>query len=126
LRADHRGLRTALPGALLDGAGFTLAQGAERVALSGAGRSSPRNGRSEVGGVLGGESAGERPPPAFEPQSIAALAVGPVVPQSWADPAGPGREAEEPAGFYRIEGGLEALGAQLGAGGERGAAGAPF
>ena len=46
-------------------------------------------------------------PPAFEPQCIAALAVGPLVASSWDDPA-------RPADFFTLKGVLEALGSQLG------------
>jgi phenylalanyl-tRNA synthetase beta chain len=57
--------------------------------------------------VLGGEFAGERPPPAFEPQSIAALAAGPLAPPSW------GADAR-PSDFFAMKGVLEALAAHLG------------
>ncbi len=117
LSLDHSELRTTLLGSLLDAARFNLAHGAERVALFESGRAYLREGRSEIGGVLGGEFAGDRPPPAFEPQQIAALSVGPLTPSSWTDPATPGREAEDVAGmrFYTLKGVLEALAAQLGA-----------
>jgi phenylalanyl-tRNA synthetase beta chain len=108
LSLDHSELRTTLLGSLLDAARHNLARGVERVALSESGRAYLARGASEVGGVLGGEFAGERRRPAFEPQCIAALAVGPLTAPSW------GSEPR-PSDFFAIKGVLEALGAQLGA-----------
>jgi phenylalanyl-tRNA synthetase beta chain len=107
LSLDHSELRTTLLGSLLDVARYNLARGAERVTLAEAGRAYLARGRSAAGGVLGGEFAGERPPPAFEPQSIAALAAGPLAPPSW------GAEAR-PCDFFAIKGVLEGLAGQLG------------
>ncbi len=108
LSVEHSQLRTTLVGSLLDAARYNLAHGAERVALFESGRAYLARGRSEVGGVLGGEFAGERPAPAFEPQCIGALAVGPLAAPSW------GAEAR-PADFFALKGALEALAGQLGA-----------
>jgi phenylalanyl-tRNA synthetase beta chain len=107
LSLDHSELRTTLLGSLLDGARYNLARGADRVALSETGRTYLAGGESAAGGVVGGVFAGERPPPAFEPQCVAALSVGSLVPPSW------GSE-ERPAGFFGIKGVLEALAGQLG------------
>jgi phenylalanyl-tRNA synthetase beta chain len=108
LSVEHSELRTTLLGSLLDAARYNIARGAERVALFESGRAYLAKGKSEAGGVLGGEFAGERRPPAFEPHCIAALAVGPLAPPSWgAD--------ERPTDFFALKGVLEALGSQLGA-----------
>jgi len=107
LSLDHSELRTTLLGSLLDTARYNLARGADSVALSETGRTYLAGGESAAGGVLGGAFAGERPPPAFEPHSVAALSVGSLVPPSW------GSE-ERPAGFFEIKGVLEALAGQLG------------
>ena len=112
LSVDHSELRTTLLGSLLDAAGFNLDHGAQRVALFESGRAYLARGRSEAGGVLGGEFSGDRAAPAFEPHCIGALAVGPMYPPSWTDSILPGREV---AGFYSLKGILEALTAQLGA-----------
>jgi phenylalanyl-tRNA synthetase beta chain len=122
LSLDHSELHTTLLGSLLDAARFNLAHGAERVALFESGRvylrerpfadpAAPGRGSEEAGGigVLGGEFAGERPPPAYEPQRIGCLAVGPLAPASW-------RGSAEAADFFAMKGVLEALAAQLGAG----------
>ena len=78
LSLEHSELRTTLLGSLLDAARYNVARGAERVALFESGRVYLAKGQSEAGGVLGGEFAGERRPPAFEPHCIAALAAGPA------------------------------------------------
>ena len=119
LSLDHSELRTTLLGSLLDAARYNLARGTERVALSETGRAYLARGESPVGGVLGGAFAGERPPPAFEPQSIAALASGPLTPASW------GSEAR-PADFFAMKGVLETLAGRLGAEVELEAAAQPF
>ncbi len=108
LSVEHSELRTTLLASLLDAARYNVARGAERVALFESGRAYLAKGRSKAGGVLGGEFAGERRPPAFEPHCIAALAVGPLAPPSWGT-------AERPADFFAVKGVLEGLGAQLGA-----------
>jgi phenylalanyl-tRNA synthetase beta chain len=108
LSLDHSELRTTLLGSLLDAVRFNLAHGAERVAMFESGRAYLREGDG-AGGVLGGEFAGERPPPAYEPQRIACLAVGPLAPASWRGGAGT-------ADFFALKGVLEALAVQLGAG----------
>ncbi|MEK6251724.1 MAG: phenylalanine--tRNA ligase subunit beta [Actinomycetota bacterium] len=106
LSLDHSELRTTLLGSLLDAARYNLAHGAERVALFESGRAYLREGDG-ARGVLGGEFAGERPPPAYEPHCIACLAVGSLAPQSW-------RADSEPADFFALKGALEALAIQLG------------
>jgi len=108
LSLDHSELRTTLLGSLLDVAQYNLARGADRVAVSETGRAYLARGESAAGGVLGGVFAGEQPAPAFEPQCIAALAVGPLAPQSWDSQA-------RPADFFAVKGVLEALAGQLGA-----------
>jgi phenylalanyl-tRNA synthetase beta chain len=65
-------------------------------------------GKSEAGGVLGGEFAGARRPPAFEPHFIAALALGPLAGPSW------GTE-DRSVDFFALKGVVEALAAHLGA-----------
>jgi len=119
LSLDHSELRTTLLGSLLDVAQYNLARGADRVALSETGRAYLARGESPAGGVLGGAFAGERPAPAFEPQCVAALAVGPLVPQSWDSQA-------RPADFFAVKGALEALAGQLGADVELEADAQPF
>jgi phenylalanyl-tRNA synthetase beta chain len=108
LSLEHSELRTTLLGSLLDAARHNLARGAERVALFESGRAYLASGSSKAGGVLGGEFAGDRKPPAFEPQCIAALAVGPLAPPSW-------ETSERPADLFALKGVLETLAAQLGA-----------
>jgi phenylalanyl-tRNA synthetase beta chain len=108
LSLEHSELRTTLLGSLLDAARYNLARGAERVALFESGRAYLSRGHSQAGGVLGGEFAGERQPPAFEPHCVAALAVGPLAPPSWGTD-------ERPADFFALKGILEALAGHLGA-----------
>jgi phenylalanyl-tRNA synthetase beta chain len=107
LSLDHSELRTTLLGSLLDAARYNLAHGAEHVALFESGRAYLREGNG-AGGVLGGDFAGERPPPAHEPHRICCLAVGSLASQSWRSDAGP-------ADFFALKGVLEALATQLGA-----------
>src|SRR3954454_846924 len=107
LSLDHSELRTTLLGSLLGAARYNLARGADRVALWETGRGYLAHGQPQVGGVLGGAFAGERPPPAFEPQCIGALAVGPLSPPSW------GSETRS-ADFFAIKGALEGLAGHLG------------
>jgi phenylalanyl-tRNA synthetase beta chain len=133
LSIDHSELRTSLLGSLLDAARYNVAHGAERVALFESGRAYLPVGRSDAGGVLGGEFAGDRRAPAFAPHRIGCLAVGPLAPPSWRrqpapSPAMPGREAEDIAGdsFFELKGALETLAAQLGAPLEVTAASDPF
>jgi phenylalanyl-tRNA synthetase beta chain len=108
LSVDHSELRTTLLGSLLDAARYNLARGAERVALAETGRAYLAQGESPAGGVLGGEFPGERPAPAFEPQLLGALAVGPLAPASW-------NAQRHDADFFAIKGALEALAGHLGA-----------
>jgi phenylalanyl-tRNA synthetase beta chain len=119
LSLDHSELRTTLLGSLLDAARYNLARGTDRVALFESGRAYLARGESRAGGVAGGVFAGDRPAPAFEPQCLAALAVGPLAPASW------GSEAR-PADFFAIKGILEALAGQLGAAVELEAHAQPF
>ncbi len=106
LSLDHSQLRTTLLGSLLDAAQYNVAHGAERVALYESGRAYLKEG--EGTGVLGGQFAGDRPSPAFEPQRIGCLAVGATAAPSW-------RDDSQPADFFALKGALEALAAQLGA-----------
>jgi phenylalanyl-tRNA synthetase beta chain len=78
------------------------------VALAETGRAYLSQGGSPAGGVLGGDFAGERPAPAFEPQRLGALAAGPLTPPSW------GAQARE-ADFFAMKGVLEALAGHFGA-----------
>ena len=102
LSRDHSELRTTLLGSLLDAARYNLARGADRVALSETGRAYLARGESPSVASSGAPSPGERPPPAFEPQCIAALASGPPRRRL-------GRRAR-PADFFAMKGALEALG----------------
>ncbi|HET9121373.1 MAG TPA: phenylalanine--tRNA ligase subunit beta [Solirubrobacterales bacterium] len=106
LSTEHSVERTVLLGSLLDDARYNLAHGAERVALFESGRAYLREGESPHDGVLAGKFAGERPPPAFEPWRIGALAAGDLRPASW-------RGGEAPADFYALKGALEALATEL-------------
>ena len=107
LSLDQSELRTTLLGSLLDAARYNVARGAERVAVFESGRAYLATGKSEAGGVLGGEFVGERNRPAFEPHCIAALAQGPLALPSWgAD--------DPPTDFFALKGVLEALASQLG------------
>ena len=108
LSQEHSRLRTTLLGSLLDAARYNLARGAERVALFESGRVYLRDGRSEAGGVLGGEFSGDRPAPAFEPSRLGGVAAGSLADSGW--------RGEAPAAdFFAVKGVLEALAEQLGA-----------
>jgi phenylalanyl-tRNA synthetase beta chain len=107
LSVEQSELRTTLLGSLLDAARYNVARGAERVAMFESGRVYLPRGQSVAGGALGGEFAGERRPPAFEPHCIAALALGPLAASSW-------RADDRPTDFFALKGVLEALAAQLG------------
>jgi phenylalanyl-tRNA synthetase beta chain len=120
LSIDHSELRTSLLGSLLGAARYNVAHGAERVALFESGRAYLPAGRSDAGGVLGGEFAGDRPAPAFEPHRIGCLAVGPLAPRSWRR----GPSSNSP--FFELKGVLETLAAQLGAPLDVTAASEPF
>jgi phenylalanyl-tRNA synthetase beta chain len=106
LSADHSVERTALLGSLLDDARYNLAHGAERVALFESGRAYLREGSSPHDGVLAGKFVGDRPPPAFEPWRIGALAVGDLRPAGW-------RGEPVAADFYSVKGVLEAMATEL-------------
>ncbi len=107
LSAEHSELRTTLLGSLLDVARYNLARGSERVSLFESSRVYLTSGQSAAGGALGGEFAGRRSPPAFEPHCVTALAVGSLAPPSW----GAGARSVD---FFALKGVLEALAAQLG------------
>ena len=106
LSIEHSELRTTLLGSLLDVARYNLARGAERVALFESSRVYLAKGESIAVGPLGGEFAGERAAPAFEPHCLAALAVGSLRAPSW------GADAPQ-SDFFSLKGALEALTAQL-------------
>jgi phenylalanyl-tRNA synthetase beta chain len=106
LSAEHSELRTTLLGSLLDAARHNVARGAGRVALFESARTYLPRGGSHAGGPLGGEFAGERRPPAFEPHCLAAVAAGPLHPASWGTD-------ERPADFFALKGVLAALARQL-------------
>ncbi|MEK6328282.1 MAG: phenylalanine--tRNA ligase subunit beta [Actinomycetota bacterium] len=108
LSVEQSELRTTLLGSLLDSARYNLARGAERVAVFESGRAYLATGKSEAGGVLGGEFAGERKAPALEPHCIAALAQGPLATPSWGT-------GDRPTDFFALKGVLEVLAGQLGA-----------
>ncbi|MGH2957422.1 MAG: phenylalanine--tRNA ligase subunit beta [Solirubrobacterales bacterium] len=106
LSIEHSALRTTLLGSLLDSAAYNLARGAGRVSLFESGRAYLSACSSPAGGPLGGEFAGERSAPAFEPHRIGCLAAGTL--------RGPGWRGEEvPADFFAVKGVLEALARQL-------------
>jgi phenylalanyl-tRNA synthetase beta chain len=107
LSQEHSAQRTMLLGSLLDAAAYNLAHGAERVALFESGRAYLAEGSSPVGGPLAGDFPGERPPPAFEPHRLGALAIGPLRPADW-------RVEGRPADFFTVKAVLEALAAQIG------------
>ncbi|HSK51043.1 MAG TPA: phenylalanine--tRNA ligase subunit beta [Solirubrobacterales bacterium] len=107
LSEDQSAMRTTLLGSLLDAASRNLARGLDRVALFESGGVYLREG-SAGGGPLGGEFAGKRAAPFTEPHRFGALAVGPLVAQSW-------RGGGEPADFFAFKAVLEALAGQLGA-----------
>ena len=119
LSLEHSELRTTLLGSLLDVARYNLARGAERVALFESARTYLAKGSSPACGPLGGQFAGRRVSPAFEPHCLAAVAVGSLAPQSWAAEQGP-------ADFFALKGILEALAAQLGVEAEFGSEANPF
>jgi phenylalanyl-tRNA synthetase beta chain len=118
LSRDHSALRTTLLGSLLGAARHNVARGVERVALFESGRAYLASGSSPASGVLGGAFAGDLPAPAYEPQRIGALAVGP--------PSAGWRGETEAPDFFTIKGTLEGLVAQLGAELEVEPASAPF
>jgi phenylalanyl-tRNA synthetase beta chain len=103
LSGEHSVLRTTLLGTLLDAAAYNLARGAERVALFDSSRVYLRE---PARGAVEGGFAGQRPPPAFEPHRLAALAVGSLTAPGW-------REPEREADFFALKGVLEALARQL-------------
>ena len=108
LSEDQSVMRTTLLGSLLGAAQRNLSRGTERVALFESGRVYLPAGEPGPG-PLGGDFPGRRRPPANEPQHLAALVNGPLVPPSWAAPAGP-------ADFFALKGVLEHLAGGLGVG----------
>jgi phenylalanyl-tRNA synthetase beta chain len=117
LSEDQSAMRTTLLGSLLDVASRNLARDADAVTLFESGQvylnppPTGRNPTSEVGNrptdPLAGSFVGERGAPFAEPHRFAALAVGPLVEQSW-------RGDGEPVDFFALKGVLEALAGQLG------------
>jgi phenylalanyl-tRNA synthetase beta chain len=119
LSVEHSALRTSLLGSLLDSASYNLARGAGRVAvfesgrvylpvsMSFSGEAQAAHGREAEEAALGGQFAGGRPPPAFEPHRIGCLAVGALRGPGWRDDA-------LPADLFAIKGALEGLAEQLG------------
>jgi phenylalanyl-tRNA synthetase beta chain len=119
LSRDYSAMRTTLLGSLLDAARHNLAHGAERVALYESARAylthkgegsdplTQAGEGSDPAGVLAGEFPGDRPAPAYEPQRIGAVAVGPLVAGGW-------RDEVKAADFFTLKGALEGLAAQLG------------
>jgi len=101
LSEDQSVMRTTLLGSLLDVAQRNLAHGTASVALF-------ESGRAYLNTPLAGDFPGERQAPDHEPQRIGCLAVGPLAAKSW-------RGGGEPADFFALKGGLEALAGQLGA-----------
>ncbi len=107
LSEDQSAMRTTLLGSLLDSAARNAARGAERLALYELGSvylDAPPPG---AGGPLAGDFTGERPAPVTEPLRIGAIALGPLEPRSWRNPA-------QPADFFALKGVAEALAGQLG------------
>ena len=109
LSVEHSALRTSMLGSLLDSAAYNLARGAGSVALFESGRVYLPEPMSFSGErpAEGDQFAGERPPPAFEPHRIAAVAVGTLRRPGWRDPG-------VPADFFAVKGVLEGLAQQLG------------
>jgi phenylalanyl-tRNA synthetase beta chain len=118
LSEDQSVMRTAIVGSLLDVAQRNQAYGATSVAIFESARvylSSPTSGQfsmHDMGNrpvdLLGGDFAGDRKAPDFEPHRIACLVVGPFAGRSW-------RGGGEPADVFALKGVLEALAGQLGA-----------
>ncbi len=105
LSEDQSVMRTTLAGSLLGAARRNLSRGAERVSLFESGRVYLP--AAETGpGPLGGDFPGNRRAPANEPHHLAALAIGPLNPPSWADSAGA-------VDFFAIKGVIERLAAGL-------------
>ena len=117
LSEDQSAMRTTLLGSLLDVASRNLARSADAVSIFESGQvylNSPPTGRNPTNDVgnrpidpLAGAFVGEQGAPFTEPHRFAALAVGPLVEQSW-------RGGGEPADFFALKGVLEALAGQLG------------
>jgi phenylalanyl-tRNA synthetase beta chain len=117
LSEDQSAMRTTLLGSLLDVASRNLARDADAVALFESGQiylNTPPTGRNPTPDVgnrpvdpLAGAFVGEQGAPFTEPHRFAALAVGPLVEQSW-------RGGGEPVDFFALKGVLEALAGQLG------------
>jgi phenylalanyl-tRNA synthetase beta chain len=102
LSEEHSVMRTSLLGGLIDAAAYNLARAAGHVALFESGRVYLPEAPPEQGGVLAGQFAGHRPPPAREPHRIGVIACGPLGPESW-------RGEPAPADFYSGKGLLELL-----------------
>jgi phenylalanyl-tRNA synthetase beta chain len=116
LSEDQSAMRTTLLGSLLDVASRNLARDADAVALFESGQvylnspptglKRPDDGRLRPIDPLAGAFVGEQGAPFTEPHRFAALAVGPLVEQSW-------RGGGEPVDFFALKGVLEALAGQL-------------
>jgi phenylalanyl-tRNA synthetase beta chain len=106
LSEEQSVMRTTLLGGLLDATRHNLAHHADRVALFESGRVYLRQAAPAGGGVVAGEFAGDRPPPAAEPHLLGCLAVGPLAPPTW-------RGGRRRSGFYALKGALEVLCGQL-------------
>ncbi len=98
-------MRTTLAGSLLGAARRNLSRGIDRVSLFESGRVYLPAGDTGPG-PLGGDFPGHRRAPANEPHHIAAVAIGPLAPPSWSDPAGP-------VDFFALKGVVERLAAGL-------------
>jgi phenylalanyl-tRNA synthetase beta chain len=108
LSEEQAVMRTTLLGGLLDAARHNLARDVQGVALFESGRAYVRRPAPSDGGPAAGAFAGHRPAPVAEPQRLAGVAAGAIVPPSWRAPGAA-------ASFYELKGVVEALCGQLGA-----------
>jgi phenylalanyl-tRNA synthetase beta chain len=106
LSEDQSVMRTSLLGGLIDAATLNLARGAGRVALFESGRVYLPAPPPAAGGVLDGNFAGKRPPPAHEPHRIGAIVCESLAAPSW-------RGEAAAADFYLGKGLIELLGRSL-------------
>lgn len=105
LSEDQSVMRTTLVGSLLGAAQRNLSRGIDRVSLFESGRVYLPVGETGPG-PLGGDFPGLRRAPANEPHHVAAVAIGPLAPPSWSDPAGA-------VDFFALKGVIERLAAGL-------------
>ena len=108
LSEDGSAMRTELLAGLLGAVAHNVARGADRVALFESGRAYLPEQAAREGGVLGGEFAGERPPPVSEPHRIGCVLAGPLRPGGW-------RDRPSAADFYDAKGLVELICAAVGA-----------